>query len=95
MRLRFGLPRLPQAIASLTVFVLLLVFLASVDQRVKEKFSELTTGNNSVSSWTVRAAELGDTVATAVQHQSRENSAMVLFATVGGVLFLFMVKVKV
>lgn len=92
MKLRFGFPRLPQAFASLTVFVLLLLALVSVDKRVKDKFADLVSGNNSMSSWTVRASELGDTVVTAVRHQSIENAPMVLFATVGGVLFLFMVR---
>ena len=93
MKFKFGAPRLPQAFASLTVFVLLLVGLASIDQRVKDKFSDLVSGSNSMSSWTGRASELGDTVLTAVRYQSIENAPLVLFATVGGVLFLFMVKV--
>lgn len=93
MKFKFGAPRLPQAFASLTVFVLLLVALASIDPRVKDKFKDLVSGSNSMSSWTGRAAELGDTVATAVRYQSIENAPLVLFATVGGVLFLFMVKV--
>lgn len=93
MKFKFGAPRLPQALASLTVFVLLLVGLASIDQRVKDKFSDLVSGHNAMSSWTGRASEIGETVITAVRYQSIENAPMVLFATVGGVLFLFMVKV--
>lgn len=92
MKVRFGFPRLPQAFASLTVFVVLLLALVSVDQRVRDKFTELVAGNPSMSSWTDRASDLGDIVFTAVRHQSIENAPMVLFATVGGVLFLFMVR---
>jgi hypothetical protein len=85
-------PSLGQALASLSVFVILLVSLASVDQRVHDKFTDLIAGGPSVATWTDRAAGLLDTVSTAVRYQSIENAPMVLFATVGGVLFLFMVR---
>jgi hypothetical protein len=93
--MRFALrfpPSLPQTLASLAVFVILLVSLASVDQRVHDKCAELLSSGENVGSLANRAAELADTVATAVRHQSRENAPMVLFASVGGVLFLFMVR---
>jgi len=89
--LRFP-PRLPQALASLAVFVILLVALASVDQRVHDKCAELLSRGQNVESLANRASELVDTVATAVRYQSIENAPLVLFATVGGVLFLFMVR---
>lgn len=92
MGVRFGRPRIPQALASLTVFVIMLVALASVDPRVHDKFASMLDGGGSLTSWTSRAAELGDTVLTAVRYQSIENAPMVIFATVGGVLFLFMVR---
>ena len=91
MGVRLGKPRLPQAFASLAVFVVLLVALAWVDPRVHDKFTEVTAGS-SVKSWAARASDLGDTVMTAIRYQSFENAPMVLFATVSGVLFLFMVR---
>ncbi len=91
MKFRFGFPRLPQAFASLAVFTILIVALVSVDPRVRDKFNEVG-GAGSMSSWSDRASDLGATVVTAIRHQSIENAPMVLFATVGGVLFLFMVR---
>ena len=91
MGIRLGKPRLPQAFASLTVFVVLLGWLAWVDPRVQDKLTEVTAGV-SVKSFASRATDLGDTVATAIRYQSFENAPMVLFATIGGVLFLFMVR---
>jgi hypothetical protein len=85
-------PSLPQAMASLAIFVILLVSLASIDERVHDKCAELLSSGQNVASLASRASELVDTVAVAVRYQSIENAPMVLFATVGGVLFLFMVR---
>ena len=85
-------PSLPQALASLAIFVVLLVSLASIDPRVHDKVSELVASGQNVGSLANRASELIDTVSTAVRYQSIENAPMVLFATIGGVLFLFMVR---
>ena len=85
-------PSVPQALASLAIFVILLASLASVDQRVHDKCSELLSSGQNMGSLTHRASELVDTISTAVRYQSIENAPMVLFATVGGVLFLFMVR---
>jgi hypothetical protein len=85
-------PSVPQALASLAIFVMLLASLAWVDQRVHDKFSTLLSSGQDMGSLTHRASELVDTISTAVRYQSIENAPMVLFATVGGVLFLFMVR---
>ena len=53
--------------------------------------TELVAGQG-VSSFADRASQLGDALATAVRYQSIENAPMVVFATVGAVLFLFMVR---
>jgi hypothetical protein len=50
------------------------------------------SGRETVGSWSDRASYLGDAVLTAVKHQSLENAPLVVFATVGAVLFLFMVR---
>ena len=91
MNVKFGMPRLPQALLSLTVFVILLAGLASVDARVKDKVGTVMA-DNSMSSLGDRGSELVHVVTSAVRHQSIENAPLVLFATVGGVLFLFMVR---
>ena len=69
-----------------------LVSLASIDPRVHDKVAELVSSGQNVGSLANRASELIDTVSTAVRYQSIENAPMVLFATIGGVLFLFMVR---
>ena len=89
MKFKFGVQ---QAIASSAVFALIIVALVSVDERVRERFTELVSGGQGLGSWADRASFLGDAIVGAVQHQSIENAPMVVFATVGAVLFLFMVR---
>jgi hypothetical protein len=89
MRFKFGFQ---QALASSAVFVLVLLALVSVDDRVRERFNELISGGETVGTWGERASYLGDAVVTAARHQSIENAPLVVFATVGAVLFLFMVR---
>ena len=89
MRFKFGLQ---QALASSAIFVLVLLALVSVDERVRERFNEVISGGETVGTWGDRASYLGDAVVTAARHQSIENAPLVVFATVGAVLFLFMVR---
>jgi hypothetical protein len=89
MKFKFGVQ---QALASSAVFALILLALTSVDERVRERFTDLMSGRETVGSWTERASYLGDAVLTAAKHQSLENAPLVVFATVGAVLFLFMVR---
>jgi hypothetical protein len=89
MKVKFGFQ---QALASSAVFAIVILVLVSIDPRVRERFSELVSSADTVSSWTDRASFLGDAVLSAVQHQSIENAPLVVFATVGAVLFLFMVR---
>jgi hypothetical protein len=88
MKFKFGLQ---QALASSAVFGVVLVGLVSVDERVRERFNELVSGN-AVGSLGDRVSYLGDAMMTAARHQSIENAPLVVFATVGAVLFLFMVR---
>ena len=85
-------PSLPQALASLAIFVMLLVSLASIDPRVHDKVSELMASGQNVGSLANRASELIDTVSTAVRYQSIENAPLLVFATVGTVLTVFMLR---
>lgn len=89
MKFKFGLQ---QALASSAVFGLVLVILVSVDQRVRERFNEVISGGESIGSIGDRVSYLGDAVMTAARHQSIENAPLVVFATAGAVLFLFMVR---
>jgi len=89
MKLKFGIR---QALASSAVFAAIVLALVSVDPRVRDRFNELLAGTGDVGSWSDRAAFLGDAVLTAARQQSLENAPFVIFATVGAVLFLFMVR---
>jgi hypothetical protein len=66
--------------------------LVSFDQRVRDRFQDLVSGGSDVGTWSERATYLGDALMTAAKHQSIENAPLVVFATVGAVLFLFMVR---
>ena len=89
MQIKLGLR---QAVLSTLVFCGVLLALVSVDARVRDRMSEVVTGGDGVSSWGSRVTELADALATAVRYQSIENAPLMVFATVGAVLFLFMVK---
>lgn len=89
MKAKFGFK---QGIASSAVFALIVLTLVSVDERVRQRFHELVANGDTVGSWSDRAALMGEAVWTAVRHQSIENAPLVIFATVGAVLFLFMVR---
>jgi hypothetical protein len=81
-----------QTAISTGVFLALLVGLVSLDARVRERFGELVFGAGSVSSLGDRASMLVDALSTAVRYQSIENAPLLVFATVGAVLVLFMVR---
>jgi hypothetical protein len=84
--------RLRQALASAAVFVAILAALVSVDDRVQERFTELFASGNGISPWGDRIGDLGGALTTALRNQSIENAPLLVFAAVGAVLFLFMVK---
>ena len=89
MQIKLGLR---QAVLSTLVFCGVLLALVSVDARVRDRMSDVVTGGDGVSSWGSRVTELADALTTAVRYQSIENAPLMVFATVGAVLFLFMVK---
>ena len=77
---------------SLIVFVIVLGGLVSVDARVRDRFSNVLSGGDGLSPWGDRVSDLGSALASAVRHQSVENAPLLIFTTVGVVLFLFMVR---
>jgi len=89
MKAKFGIR---QTLASTAVFGVILLTLISVDERVRERFHELFASGDTVGTWSDRVSFLGDAVFTAARHQSIENAPLVVFATVGAVLVLFMVR---
>jgi hypothetical protein len=81
-----------QSMLSLIVFVIVLAGLVSVDARVRDRFSNLISGGDELSPWGHRLTDLGSALASAVRHQSVDNAPVLIFTTVGIVLFLFMVR---
>jgi hypothetical protein len=81
-----------QWLLSVGVFVLIIGALVSVDARVRDQFNNLISGGNGISTWDTRALELGGALVTAIRHQSIDNAPLMIFATVGLLLFLFMVR---
>jgi hypothetical protein len=78
-----------QSVLSLIVFVIVLAGLVSVDTRVREGVTNLASGGDSIPN---RVTQLGGAVVSAIKHQSIDNAPLLVFATVGTVLFLFMVR---
>jgi uncharacterized protein YerC len=88
MKRKFGIQ---QTLMSLGVFAIVILALVSVDERVRERFQDLVS-STSVESLSDRLSYLGDAVIDAARYQSIENAPLVVFATVGTVLFFFMVR---
>ena len=89
MKLKLGMR---EGALSAAMFGAIMFALVSVDARVRDHVSELVGNSASVAPLTSRIADLGDALWTAAKYQSIENAPMVVFATVGIVLTLFMVK---
>lgn len=81
-----------QTAVSAAVFAAVLIGIISIDARVRDHFAQLVSGGDGVSSWGHRAGEVGSALVAAVRHQSIENAPMVVFAAVGAVLVVFMLK---
>ena len=80
-----------ESAVSVVVFAGILVALASVDPNLRERMSDLVTGGG-VGHLGNRAGDVGGALWTALRTQSIENAPMVVFATVGVLLTLFMFK---
>jgi hypothetical protein len=83
-----------EGVGSAVCFVGVLAALVSVDPRVRERFWQLFAGaaSGDVSPLTDRLNELGGAVMEAVRYQGIENAPMLIFAAVGAVLVMFMLK---
>jgi hypothetical protein len=89
MQIKLGLR---QTFLSSLVFCGILLALVSIDSRVRERMSDLMSGGDGISPWGDRLSDLGDALATAIKYQSIENAPLLVFATIGAVLFVFMVR---
>jgi hypothetical protein len=81
-----------ETIVTPAVFVGILLMLASVDDRVRERFGYVVSSGDGLAPWGDRLADLGGALMSAVRYQSIENAPLVIFATVSVVLVLFMVR---
>jgi hypothetical protein len=77
---------------SVGVFVVIVAGLVSVDDNVRARFLDLMSGGSGLTPWGDRVSDLGGALASAIRYQSIENAPLLIFATVGAVLFLFMLK---
>ena len=80
-----------QMLVSVGVFAIVLLGIVSVDPVVRERFTDLVAGVGPASV-SQRSMELADSLGSALKHQSIENAPLLVFATVGAMLFVFMVK---
>ena len=76
---------------SACVFGVILFALVSVDPRVEAQVTDLVRGA-SVTSWDARLGDLGGALWSAARDHSIDNAPLLVFATVGTVLTLFMLK---
>ena len=88
MKFKFGIR---QAAVSSAVFAAMVIALVFVDASVRDRFTDLMSSGG-VGTWTDRASFLGEAMMDAARHQSLENAPLVVFATAGALLFLFMVR---
>jgi hypothetical protein len=84
--------KLRQTLISLGGFGLLVAAVMAADPRVREELDRLLWGGNGVASWDNRAMDFGHAAMNALKIQGVENGPMMIFAVVGGVLFLLMLK---
>ena len=77
---------------STLVFGGVLVALATVDERVRDKVGGVLSGADSLTPFGDRITDVGSVIVTAIRHQSIDNAPLMIFAVVGFVLFLFMVR---
>ena len=77
---------------SAAVFGGVMFALVSIDPRVRDHVSDLIGGSTSVAPIGSRLSELGGVLWSAARHQSIDNAPLAVFATVGIVLTVFMLR---
>jgi hypothetical protein len=82
---------LRQTAISITGLTIVLAGLTFVDPRVRDRLGALVSGQDG-GTIVDRVSELAHALVTALKYQSIENAPLLIFATVGAVLFVFMVR---
>jgi hypothetical protein len=80
-----------EGIASAAVFGFVMFALISIDPRVKAQVTDLVRAG-SVTSWSDRLGDLGGALWAAARDHSIDSAPLLVFATVGAVLTVFMLK---
>jgi len=83
---------LREGAVSAAVFGIVLFGLVSTDARVRDHVSDLFAGSGAVTPWGDRVSDLGSAVWSAMQYHSIDSAPMLVFATVGSVLTVFLFK---
>jgi hypothetical protein len=89
MTLKVGLR---EGALSAAIFGGVMFALVSVDARVRDHVSDLVGTGTSVAPISARVSELGDALWSAARHQSMDNAPLLVFAGVGTVLTIFMLR---
>ena len=90
MTLKLGMR---EGVVSAAIFGAVLFALISVDPRVRDHIAGFVGGGGgSVAPLSARAGDLGSALWSAARHQSIENAPLLVFATVGTVLTVFMLR---
>jgi len=89
MTVKFGIR---DGAISAAVFGVVLFALVSADPRVRDHVSDLFGNGGVIGPLGERASDLGAALWLALRDQSIDNAPMLVFATVGAVLTLFMLK---
>jgi hypothetical protein len=84
--------KLRQMLPSLLGFGFVMAVLVYADERVRDQFERFIYGGDGVSSWNARLVDIGDALGDTFTHHSIENGPLLVFAVVGLVLFVFMVR---
>ncbi|HVD91773.1 MAG TPA: hypothetical protein VNC21_05805 [Vicinamibacterales bacterium] len=81
-----------EGVVSAALFTAILFALVSVDPRVRDHVAGLFGSSASVGPLSARFSELFGALWSAIRYQSMENAPLLVFATVGAVLTVFMVR---
>jgi hypothetical protein len=84
--------RLRQFLLSASIFAFLVAALMAVDTRVRDELNHFLWGTDGVSTWDARAMSATRTVTDSLAYQGIDNGPIMVFAIVGGVLFLLMLR---
>ena len=76
---------------SFAIFAGVIFALSSIDPNVRERLSDLFVGGG-LSHWSDRLGDLGGALWAAIRSQSIENAPLMVFATVGVLLTVFMLR---